>query len=113
MHEMAIVQSILNIAVKAGTDAGAARIKTIRIKMGEYSDVVPVILNEYFAVASTGTIAQGARLELNRVPVTMRCRDCGWQGHVDKLHIRCGDCGGTSLTMLSGREFYVESLEAE
>ena len=25
----------------------------------------------------------------------------------------CGGCGGTSLTLITGREFYVESLEAE
>lgn len=113
MHEMAIVQSVLNIALEAGSSGGAQRITRIRIKMGEYSDVVPVILREYFAVAARGTMAEGAELVLGRVPVTMRCRGCGWSGPVDKLRIRCGGCGGTELTLLTGREFYVESLEAE
>lgn len=113
MHEMAIVQSMLDIALRAGNDAGAKRIKAVRVKMGEYSDVVPVIMREYFAVAARGTIAEGAEIEITRIPVTMRCRACGWQGRVDKLHIQCGACGGTQLSLLSGREFYVESLEAE
>lgn len=113
MHEMAIVQSMLDIALRAGENAGAKRIQAIRVKMGEYSDVVPVIMREYFAVAAKGTICEGARIEIERIPVTMRCRECGWQGRVDKLHIRCGGCGGASLSLLTGREFYVESLEAE
>ena len=43
----------------------------------------------------------------------MRCRACGWEGAVDKRHITCGGCGGVALTLLTGREFYVESLEAD
>ena len=113
MHEMAIVQSMLNIALRAGEDAGAKRVKEIRVKMGEFSDVVPVVIREYFAVAAKGTICEGAEIKITRIPVTMRCRTCGWQGGVDKRHIVCGGCGGTSLSLISGREFYVESLEAE
>lgn len=113
MHEMAIVQSVLDIALSAGRKAGAARITRIDIKMGEYSDVVPAVLRDYFAVAAKGTIADGAEIALARVPVTMRCRACGWQGPVDKLQIRCGGCGGVDLALVTGREFYVESLQAE
>lgn len=113
MHEMAVTQSVLNIALKAGEDAGAKKIKEIRICMGEYSDVVPSVLREYFHIAAAGTMAAEAEIVLRRTPVVMRCRTCHWQGRVDKLHIRCGDCGGTELTLIGGREFYVESLEAE
>lgn len=113
MHEMSIVQSMLGIALRAGEDAGAKRIREIRVKMGEYSDVVPAIMREYFAVAAKGTICEGAEIRITRIPVTMRCRACGWLGGVDRLHIACGGCGGTSLTLITGREFYVESLEAE
>jgi hydrogenase nickel incorporation protein HypA/HybF len=113
MHEMAVTESVLNIALSEGKKAGAARITGIRICMGEYSDVVPAVLQEYFAVIAKGTMAQDAAIRFRRTPVTMRCRGCGWQGRVDKLHIRCAQCGGTDLALLSGREFYVESLEAE
>lgn len=113
MHEMSIVQSMLDIALKAGKDAGAKRVKEIRVMMGEYSDVVPVVMREYFAVAAQGTMCEGAEIKITRIPVTMRCRECGWQGGVDKRRIRCGGCGGMSLSLVSGREFYVESLEAE
>ena len=113
MHEMAITQSVLNIVLDAAKQAGAEKITAIRIKMGEYSDVVPVVMKEYFAVAAKGTAAEGAVLELERLPVTMRCRGCHWQGVVDKRRIRCGECGGTDLQLLTGREFYVESIEAQ
>ena len=113
MHEMAVTQSVLNIALEEGKKAGAKRITAIKIRRGAYSDVVPAVLREYFAVAAAGTMAEGAELVLTRIPVTMLCRSCGWQGTVDKLHIQCAACGGTDLKLLTGREFYVESLEAE
>ena len=113
MHEMGVTQSVLKIALDAGERAGASRISAIQIRMGEYSDVVPAIFREYFAIAAAGTIASDAEIRISRVPVTMRCRECLWEGHVDRQDIRCGACGGTSLKLLTGREFVVDSLEAE
>lgn len=113
MHEMAITQSVLDITLKAAKDAGAKKVTTIRIKMGEYCDVVPAVMRDYFAVAAVGTLAEGAVLDIERKPVTVLCRTCRWQGVVDKRNLRCPDCGGTDLKLLTGREFYVESIEAE
>ena len=113
MHEMAITQSVLNIVLEAAAGAGAKKVTVIRIKMGEYCDVVPGVMREYFTVAAAGTPAQGAVLDIERKPVTMLCRTCRWQGVVDKRRIRCPECEGTDLKLLTGREFYVESIEAE
>ena len=113
MHEMAITESVLKIALDAASGAGAGSVKVIRIVMGAYSDIVPQILQEYFEVASEGTAAEGAEITFRRTPVTMQCRTCGWQGEVDRLHLACASCGGTDLKMLTGREFYVESIDAD
>lgn len=113
MHEMAITQSVLDISLKAAEDAGATRIRKVRILMGEYSDVVPVVFREYFKIAAQGTAAEDAEIELKRVPVTVVCRQCGFSGHVDKRHIQCPECGSRDLRMTGGREFMVESLEAD
>ena len=113
MHEMAITESIRDIAVNVAREHGGVHVREIRIRMGEYSGVVPQLIQEYFNIASRGTLAEGAKLEIIRVPVTMRCRTCGFEGEIDKLKIRCPDCGGNDLKLLTGREFYVESLEVD
>lgn len=113
MHEMAVVQSVLNITLDAARKNQAERVTKIRIKMGEFSDVVPQILREYFSIAAQGTLAEGAELELTRTPLIIRCRSCGWEGQVDRQSLVCRDCGSRSFAMVTGREFYVESLEAE
>lgn len=113
MHEMAVVQSVLDITLRAAKENEAQRVTKIRIKMGEFSDVVPQILREYFAIAAQGTLAEGAQLELTRTPLVIRCRSCGWEGQVERQSLTCRECGSRNFAMVTGREFYVESLEAE
>ena len=113
MHELAITQSILDIARKAADEHGAQRVKSVRIMLGEYSGVVPQCIQYYFDVISKGTIAEGALLDIRRLPVVIRCQSCGQDSTIDKRHIACPLCGSTDLKLLQGREFYIESLEAE
>lgn len=113
MHELAITQSILDIAQKAAAEHSVQRIREIRIKIGDYSGVVPQCIQYYFDVISQNTVAQGAKLKMERLPIVMRCEACRWEGEMDKHHIQCPACGGTQLKLLQGREFYVESLEVD
>lgn len=113
MHEMAITQSIYNIAMQAARDAGVSRVHSLKIRMGDYSEIVPALVQEYFEILAKGGIAEGAQLQFIHVPLTVRCRTCGWQGEIDKRRIACKVCGGTDLQLLTGREFYVESIEAD
>lgn len=113
MHELAITQSILDIARKAAQEHNVTRVREIRIKLGEYSGVVPQCVQYYFDVISQGTVAQGAELKMERLPILMRCHQCQWEGQIDKHHIQCPACGSTQLKLLQGREFYVESLEVD
>lgn len=59
MHELAITQSILDIAQKVAQEHGATKVKTVHIKLGEYSGVVPQCVQDYFDVISQGTMPRG------------------------------------------------------
>ena len=113
MHELAITQSILDIAQKAADEHGAKRVQSVRIMLGEYSGVVPQCIQYYFDVISKGTLAEGAVLDIRRLPVVIRCNSCGKESQIDRRHIRCPLCGGTDLKLIQGREFYIESMEVE
>ena len=113
MHELAITEGIINTAVPAAREAGAGKILEIRLKIGELSGVLPACIQEYFDIVSQGTIAEGARLSVERIPVSVRCLDCGFEGVIDRKKIRCPRCGGAELRITAGREYYVDSLEVE
>ena len=114
MHELAIVEGILETvipAVKKYPDV--KRIVTIKLQIGELSGVVPECIHEYFLIAAQGTIAEGAKIEIERIPVGIKCGSCGYEGPFEGKVYRCPKCGGIDYRIVSGREYYVDSVEAE
>lgn len=113
MHELAITESILRIAVDEAQKHGANKVLSIRIKVGDFSGVVPQLIQEYYNIVSKATAAEGAELIIDRVPVTIKCLDCGKECIIDRAKIKCPGCGSINIKMVTGREFYVDSMEVE
>lgn len=113
MHELAITEGIIEAAVPEAERHGAKKILEIRLKIGELSGVLPECIQEYFNIASRGTIAEGARLCVERIPVTIHCNACGYDGEIPKRKIHCPVCDSSEIKLKSGREYYVDSLEVE
>ncbi|MCR5137103.1 MAG: hydrogenase maturation nickel metallochaperone HypA [Oscillospiraceae bacterium] len=113
MHEMALTQGILAVISSEQKKSGFSRVREIRLKIGEYSGVIPSCIETFFPLAAEGTAAEGASLVLETVPAAFRCPDCGYEGPVEKHTACCPDCGGTGIRMTQGREFFVENLAVE
>ncbi len=113
MHELPITQSICSLAVREAERVGATQVYALRIKMGEYPAYVPVLIQEYFNVVSEGTLAEGAVLEIETVPATLRCHTCGAERRMEKFRMKCPVCGSREVELLTGREFYIDSMEVE
>ena len=113
MHELAIVEGIIDAAVPEAKKHGATRILAIKLKIGELSGVIPECIQEYFNIAAAGSIAENAKLIVERIPATICCRSCGYDGALGKRRRRCPNCEGTDFTLTGGREYFVDSLEVE
>ena len=113
MHELGVTKSIIDLVQREAEKEGFTRTLEIRMKLGEYSDVVPEYILDLFPYASKGTAAEGAALLFERVPASFQCADCGYFGPVARKEACCPACGGTALKMTGGREFFVDSLKVE
>ena len=113
MHELGLTKSLIDLVEKESQKSGFTRTLEIRMKLGEYSDVVPEYILDLFPYTAKGTVAEDAQLFFERVPGRFQCRDCGYAGPVDRKKACCPTCGGTALTMTTGREFFVDSLKVE
>lgn len=111
MHELAIMQNVMLIIGAEARKSGFSKVISIKLKMGEVSGVVPECLREFFPIASAGTVAEGAKLLTEIIPLTISCADCGYEG-APKGTV-CPACGGESYKLLTGREFFVDSIEVE
>ncbi len=110
MHELAIAESVVQIANR---HASGRRVTKVRLKVGHLRQVVPSALSFSFELVAEGTPVEGADLELEDVPATGLCRDCGTESRLKSFPLQCEACGGFDLELLEGEELYVESLELE
>ena len=73
MHELSLVESILQIVEEYAAKEGFARVTSLRLSCGKLSSVVPQALSFAFEVQSKGTRAEGAALELEILPAAIHC----------------------------------------
>jgi hydrogenase nickel incorporation protein HypA/HybF len=105
---------VLNIALETAQNAGAGRVTTINLVVGDLSSIVDDSVQFYFDFLSRGTAAEGAMLQFNRQPAQAACRDCGHAFVMGRpLEVACPACGGQRLAISGGREFRVESIEVD
>jgi hydrogenase nickel incorporation protein HypA/HybF len=64
MHEISVAQSIIEIAEANAHTQKANAIQKIKVRLGEFTTVVPEALEFAFDVARRGTLAEHAVLEI-------------------------------------------------
>ncbi len=110
MHELAIAESVIAIASE---HAGDRRVTKVVVRIGHLRQVVPSALAFAFELAADGTLVEGAVLEAEEVPVTVRCGICGRESRPAEFPLACRDCGSPDIEVTGGEELYVDSLELE
>ena len=111
MHELAIMQSVVNVCEREAKSRGFRRVESITLSVGAVSGIVPECLYDFFPTAAKGSVAEGARLVTRLIPAAVECPDCGYAGPIRGTE--CPRCGGYGYRLTHGREFYIESLEVE
>ncbi|MDP4088197.1 MAG: hydrogenase maturation nickel metallochaperone HypA [Bacillota bacterium] len=114
MHELAVTESIIRICCEEANRHKVQRVLEVRLEVGELKGLIPDCIQYYFDIASKGTPAEGARLIINKIPITMRCRNCGEESEAaPSINFTCRNCGGKDFKMVKGNEFLIQSLEVE
>ena len=113
MHELAVAESILEIAVRHAKGQNAQKITELYIVMGAWSSVVDDSLQFHWDLLSDGTIAKGAILHFKRIPVELLCLDCGQSYAPSSRDLLCPKCESVKIKVKTGEEFFLEAIEVE
>jgi|TARA_Y100000310_G_scaffold345560_1_gene466646 hydrogenase nickel incorporation protein HypA/HybF len=116
MHELQVTEQILEVALKHTEGQDVSRIVNIHLRIGELSDLEEEWIQHYFDYLSKGTLAEEAKLKIEKVPIVLECEDCGANFEVSKQELsdaNCPECddGESSWNLISGREYTVTNLE--
>lgn len=111
MHEVSIMQEMAQIAVEKAEEAGAKKIHVIRLRVGRLMAVVPEAMQFAHEVVCEGTIAEGAKLEIEEVPVVCWCPQCEQEFESGKSLFLCPRCDTFSRDVRSGRALELVNME--
>lgn len=111
MHESSLALNILDIVLQQVPGACTGAVRRVDLCLGEYAGVEEHTLASCFEMVALGTPADGAALAVERVAATGRCDRCGEAAVRQGRLLGCPECPGSSVTLLTGRELYVKSIE--
>ena len=111
MHEMALTESIVEIALEEARRQGARRVTRLFLDIGALSHVELGALEFCFDAVAAGTAAEGAALEIAHIPGCGWCADCEKSVPLAERFASCPDCGGARVRMTGGGEFKLREME--
>jgi hydrogenase nickel incorporation protein HypA/HybF len=110
MHEMSIAHSLFDILREEMEKNNAKTLRSVKLKIGELSAIVPDSLSFCFEVMTKGTHMEGAELIMDIIPLEGMCRSCGESFEIKDYVFKCPHCAGTQIETLSGQDLSIVEM---
>lgn len=107
---MSLVQDIIEICEE---HAAGKKVLSLQIEIGELSGVVTEAVEFCFEACSRATLLEGAKLHILKSAGTGFCHNCKKETAIARFFDSCPVCGGFEISVISGKEMRVVSIEVE
>lgn len=111
MHETAVVAGLMRILTERAAAEGIDRIDVVRLALGRLRGLDARQIRGAFEIFSEGTLADGARLDIEDIVAEAKCRSCGRVFALPDWRFECPDCGSNDADVTRGRELHVVSFD--
>ncbi len=112
MHELSLMRSMIDLLEDESRSAGFDRVRLVVLEIGELASVEAEAMRFSFDAATEGTLAEGARLVIERPPGRGWCARCGAEVPIAERHDLCPVCGSL-CRMVSGDQLRIREIEVE
>ncbi len=110
MHEISLVRNILRTLESEFESQELERLLEIDLKVGPLSNVEPILMqNAFEAVTQDERQFQNVRLNVNVVPIKVKCDLCGAISEVNDYLFRCEN-GHPTKNIVQGDELIIERV---
>ena len=113
MRELHATRAILSRAILKARENDAARITSLHLVIGEIAEFDQSAIQSHWSALSKDTLAEGAQLHFRVITAEVQCMSCFRKYHPKNGQILCSNCGSVGAKILSGEEFYLESIELD
>jgi hydrogenase nickel incorporation protein HypA/HybF len=110
MHELSLAQSVVRIVRAHRPDRTVVR--RVRMQAGPMRGIVPEAMQWAWQAHTQGTELEASQLELDLLPWTLQCDDCGRQWTTEEIYATCG-CGSRRTRPVGGDELAVLCIDVD
>jgi hydrogenase nickel incorporation protein HypA/HybF len=113
MHELSLIASLFEIMEEKAKEQNAKKIVYVKLQVGKLSGAVPEFLKTAFDIYKKDTLADEAELEIEEVPLKIRCLKCELEMIKDDFALVCSRCQSPNLKILSGADLILQKIDIE
>ena len=113
MHELSIVENIVNTTLLFAKDRDIDKISFLTVQVGALTGVEPPFLQMYYGDLTKGTALDGSELRVEEIAPEAFCRCCGEVFNPEEEKRICPGCGMGDYEILHGEELTIKELGFE
>jgi hydrogenase nickel incorporation protein HypA/HybF len=113
MHEIKIAEDLSAIVSEVAGMENLSKVTRVNIAFGQMIQIVPEIFEFAFSETVRNSVAEFAELNIEIIPLKMKCTHCGNDFQVTENRFSCNICNSTDLEIISGKELFIKSIEGE
>lgn len=113
MHEVSLIEGVVGLIEDLQRLEKFVRVRTVRLRVGALCQAEPEALRFCFDAVVRGTVAEGARLEIEMVPGEGRCAACRSTMSLEERFAACPGCGSIAVDLVAGAELRLAEMEVE
>ncbi|MGE4291465.1 MAG: hydrogenase maturation nickel metallochaperone HypA [Desulfovibrio sp.] len=115
MHEMSLIESIMNILADERDRKGLGKITKVTLQNGRLAGVVTDSILFAWEALTPGTQFEGCEVVVHDTPLVLSCFSCKKEFEAQSAMLAaCPHCGQEiGHSVVSGREFLIENIEVE
>jgi hydrogenase nickel incorporation protein HypA/HybF len=113
MHEIRIAEDLSAIVLDTALSKNLLKVTKVNIIFGQLIQIVPTIFEFAFREIVRNSVAGSAELNIEILPVKMKCKNCGSDFQVKENLFACNICSSTDLDIIQGKELFIKSIEGE
>lgn len=113
MHEFGIIEDLFKLLEDIVKKENLQKVISVNLQIGELNQIVPDTLIFAFEVTGKNTIFKDTKLNIEKIPIKMKCRSCKEEFLIEKNYFHCPSCKSSDLEIISGKEFLIKSIDGE
>ena len=110
MREFSLTQTLLDLALR---NAKSRQIVRVNLLIGPFSEEREESIEFYWKDLAKGSLAEGAELHFEHLPVEVKCLDCTGAFYLEDEISICEFCSNERPQLSNGEDVRLESIEVK